>query len=122
MPDLTTVEELRDYLGSRESESDALLSSILDGVEVAAERYTGGRFHPFPTLVDGADTAPVESITIPLRGTATVIRVPDIRSLTSLSLDGSDFAADEYDFMGAFSASSPATHIRIPSRAVANPY
>lgn len=71
-----------------------MYQGILDSMERFAENYTGRRFSPDPPLVNGEDTAsPVQKAFVVARN-QNVVRIPDLRATTSVSLGGT--ALDEW--------------------------
>jgi hypothetical protein len=82
--------EVFDYGDLRE---DKVPGQVVEGLVASAEdfveRYTGRRFSPDPPLDDnGGDTLDPVTYTFTISSGETVIRIPDLRSATSVLLNG----------------------------------
>lgn len=105
MARLASIGDLRAYLDLTSTGNDALLGSLLESAEAMAESYTGRRFAP----LSAAD--PVTTETVSFRRGKTVIRVPDVRELTAVTVDGNALTNLGYTLDG-----NPATHLYIEER------
>lgn len=105
MARIAEVTELMPLVGTHDEgavDTDTM-QLFLDGAESFAERWVKRTFSPDPPLDDDEfDTlAPVKK-SFPVRGRSRLIRVPDLREITSATLDGStltrdtNFYLDEY--------------------------
>jgi hypothetical protein len=113
---IATLAQLKAYLDLQlaDAQRDVYLQSLLDGMTVRVERYTGRRFAPDPALVAGdppTDTAaPVTKTLHPERTTgrdiwpsqySRVVRIPDVREIDSVVLDGTTVDPDDYTLRGS---------------------
>ena len=72
-----------------------MLQTLLSSAERFACRYTRRQFDPTPALVDGVDSAPAVTKNFVVRRGRVLVRVPDLRSITTITLDG--MALDTYN-------------------------
>jgi len=108
VPRLADVSDLMEHLDVQGDE--ALLERLLDAAEVVAERYARRRFSPDP--VD--TTGPGIPKTFALTRNKSSLRVPDLRVVTSIVIDGALISDDDYRL--SYGASTePATHIYLRS-------
>lgn len=112
MPRLATKDELKDYLGSSVVGADTLLNLMIESSERFVERYTGRRFSPLPA----SDSDPVVAKTIKLTDERAIVRVPDVREVASVTLDGVTLAEESDYTLGDYEAASPASTIRLFER------
>lgn len=91
-----------------------VLSLFLDGAESFGERWTGRTFSPDPPLVNGADTGPDVVKTFSARNKTRLIRVPDLREVTSVSLDGSLLVRDTSFYVDSYV--EPAQFLELATR------
>lgn len=96
MPTIASVPELRSFLGLEpgRGEDDLILAMRLDSAEEFVAMYTGRSFAPEPAFILGADTGVAVTKTFPVRRGEVVVRIPDLRSATAVSLGGSHLIAD----------------------------
>jgi hypothetical protein len=101
---IATVPELLDYLDVKNDRGTAPgYQAILDGMERFIENYTGRKFSPEPDLVVGADTATPVLKTFIVQRQQAVVRIPDLRMATSVSLGGvalEEWVGYQIDFYG----------------------
>lgn len=125
---LVSLEEFRRSSGMghlptkvKGEDADALMTLMLESAESFVSRYCGRLFHPEPALVSETvgegeevlvDTAePIEK-TVRITAQDRVIRVPDVREVGSVTLDGATLYEGDYDF-GNYSDDSPSNQIEL---------
>lgn len=113
MPRLATIDQLRGHLASNvDAKANDVLTIMLESAEVFVERFCGRRFSPDPELVEGNDTAPSVEKTVKVTPRDRLVRIPDVREVSSITLGG--LALDPSDYLlGNYSATSPATQIEL---------
>lgn len=81
---------------------EEVVQMFLDGAESFGERWTGRTFSPDPPLVNGVDSgAPITKL-FSVRNKTKLIRVPDLREVTAVTLDGSAFTRDTNFYLDAY--------------------
>ena len=90
------------------------LALFLDGAERFGERWTGRTFAPDPPLDEGLDTNPEVTKTFSARGKSRLIRVPDLRSASLVTLDGSVLTQDTTFYLDSYV--EPAAFIELATR------
>lgn len=100
MSAIATLEEVKLYIddqGIVDVKHDPFLQMLLDAAEDSVARYTRRRLWPEPALVDGVDSAAPVPYTVhvgrPNGGLRSVVKVPDLREVTSISLGGGPLSA-----------------------------
>lgn len=78
------------------------LDLFLNGAEKFGERWTGRTFSPDPPLVSGVDSAPPVTKTFGARNKTRLIRVPDLREATAVTMDGSTFIQNTNFYLDAY--------------------
>lgn len=82
----------------REGVDDDVFTLMLDSAEWFAEKYAGRTFSPIPGPDgDGLDTNPPVAKSFPARGRRR-IKIPDLRTLTGISIDGGSTLVYGYDY------------------------
>lgn len=104
MNSIATVEELSAAIPLRDigKADPGELQRTIDAAVALCERYTGRKFSPDPPLdSDGEDTGTPVARHFPARG-RTRIRIPDLRSATSVTLDGVSLTRDIGFYLDTF--------------------
>src|SRR3954463_2109460 len=108
MPRLATAEHLREHLASQVKVEDApILTVVLEGAEHFVERFCHRRFSADPELVGGEEIAPSIEKTVMVTPEDRLVRIPDLRELVSVTLDGVALGSGNYK-LGNSSSASPA--------------
>ena len=96
MSSIATTAELRAWANVEAGTSlrEQWLQGCLDAAEAFVELYTGRQFATEPALVSGADTAPPVSKVFHVRPGRLTVPIPDLRSVSSVVLDGVALVAD----------------------------
>lgn len=86
---LVSVDEVLAYGDLSEDRVDGrLLQTLISSAERFAARYARRQFDPLPALVSGVDSAPAVTRTFTVRPGRVTVTVPDLRAVTSVSMDG----------------------------------
>lgn len=89
MSGIATVPELRAYIDLEPGRADdLLLQGIIDSMSRFVENWTGRTFTPNPQLVNGVDSASPVTKTFVVSPNQSVVRIPDLRSATTIALGG----------------------------------
>lgn len=117
MARIATIQELAPLVAihDRAKMDEDVLNLFLDGAESFAERWTGRTFSPDPPLDDdGNDTLPDVAKSFSARNKTRLIRVPDLRSASSVTLDGSVLVRDTSFYFDSYV--EPALFLELATR------
>lgn len=78
------------------------LNLFLNGAEKFGERWTGRTFSPDPPLVNGVDSGAPVTKTFSARNKTRLIRVPDLREATAVTMDGSAFIQNTNFYLDSY--------------------
>jgi hypothetical protein len=108
-----SVDEVLAYGDLAEDRVDGrLIQTLISSAERFAARYTRRQFAPLPALVSGVDSAPAVTKTFTVRPGRITVSVPDLRAVTSVSMDG--MLLDTYSgYLPVDTAEEPATFIQL---------
>lgn len=117
MPRFTTLDQLRGHMASKVGvDANDVLNVMLNSAETFVERFCGRLFSPDPELVGGEDVAPSIEKTVVVTPEDRLVRIPDLREVVSITLDGLALDSSAYR-LGNYSQSSPAKQIELLQRA-----
>lgn len=91
-----------------------LLNLFLDGAERFGERWTGRTFSPDPPLVSGVDSGTPVTKTFSARNRTRLIRVPDLREATAVTMDGSAFVQNTNFYLDAYVEPAQFLELAVP--------
>jgi hypothetical protein len=113
---IATIQELALLVGIHdEAQMDEdTLKLFLDGAETFAERWTGRTLSPDPPLVNGADTGSPVTKTFSARGKTRLIRVPDLREATAVTMDGTALVRDSTFYFDSYTQPAAWIELTVP--------
>jgi hypothetical protein len=114
---IATVQELAPLAGIHDTAKmdEDTLQLFLDGAESFGERWTGRTFSPDPPLDSaGADTGADVAKSFSARNKTRLIRVPDLRSAASVTLDGSALVRDTSFYFDSYVEPAQFLELSVP--------
>jgi hypothetical protein len=102
---IATLQEFMPLAGIHDAAKadEDVLQLFLDGAERFGERWTGRSFSPDPPLdANGDDTGADVTKTFSARNKTRLIRVPDLREVTSATLDGTLLTRDSTFYVDSY--------------------